>query len=488
MGFFKKKYKNEQSINANKLEIDAVSLKDTLATFKDCDDLTQNTIPQYQLHYLYFENLVNEIKVKEFLVDPFDVNKSPEVEQILAQERYTEIKDKNILYQGLLSGEAAIFHKDKAYLVNVFGPETRAVNESETESVITGPHEAFNESAGQSISLIRRRVRSSHLKTIRISVGEITKTDIYLLYIENIVNKDFVEMFNKRVGSIKIDGIFDSNMLIQMIEDNPYSIFPQYLTTERPDVAASKLIEGKIVAITDGSPTATVAPTSFFDFFNSPDDYYQRWALGSFLRLLRYIAFGITIFFTAFYVSLTTYHYEMIPRPLLLTLLESRSRVPFPPLLEALLMEITIELLREAGARLPTKIGQTIGIVGGIVIGQAAVEAGFTSNVLIISVAISAIASFVIPSYMMSASIRLVRFGIIILAGMWGNYGIMLGIALVLIHLTGITNMGTSYLTPITPLYPQDLKDVFIRSPFSMLKSRPVQSRTPNPIREKKKL
>lgn len=487
MGFFKKKYKEKPSINEHKSNNGTVSLEETLLTFKECDDLTHNTVPQFQLQYLYFENLVNEIKVKEFLVDPFDVNKSPDVEQVLAQERYTEIKDKNKLYQGLLSGEAAIFYKDTAYLVNVFGPETRSVNESGTESVITGPHEAFNESAGQSISLIRRRVRSSHLKIVKIPVGEITKTDIYILYIENIVNKDFLEMFKKRIESIKTHGIFDSNMLIQMIEDNPFSVFPQYLTTERPDVAAAKLIGGKIVAITDGSPTAIAAPTSFFDFFNSPDDYYQRWAIGSFLRLIRYISFMITIFFTPFYVSLTTFHYEMIPRSLLLTLLESRSRVPFPPLLEALLMELTIELLREAGARLPTKIGQTIGIVGGIVIGQAAVEAGFTSNVLIISVAISAIASFVIPSYIMSASIRLVRFGIIILAGMWGNYGIILGLALVLIHLTSITNMGVSYLIPITPLYPQDLKDTLIRAPFSMLKKRPAQTRTDNVIHQKTK-
>lgn len=185
------------------------------------------------------------------------------------------------------------------------------------------------------------------------------------------------------------------------------------------------------------------------------------------------------------YVSVTTFHYEMIPEALLRTLAESRNKVPFPPVYEALLMEIMIELLREAGARLPTKIGQTIGIVGGIVIGQAAVQAGLTSNVLIIAVASSAIASFVIPSYMMSASIRLIRFGIIILAGIWGNMGLVMGIALIVIHLSSLTSLGSSYMIPIAPMKSGDWKDVFIRAPFSMLRTRPSQAQTSNPVRQK---
>ncbi|CAM4485315.1 spore germination protein [Paenibacillus typhae] len=265
----------------------------------------------------------------------------------------------------------------------------------------------------------------------------------------------------------------------------PNSVFPQFLTTERPDVAVSKLTAGRIIVMIDNSPTALSAPASFFEFFSSPDDYYQRWALGTALRLLRYLALVITITFTAMYVSVTTFHYEMIPEALLRTLAESRNRVPFPPVYEALLMEIMIELLREAGARLPSKIGQTIGIVGGIVIGQAAVQAGLTSNVLIIAVASSAIASFVIPSYMMSASIRLIRFGVIILAGIWGNMGLVIGMALIVIHLSGLTSLGTSYITPVAPMKTKDWKDVFIRAPFSMLRSRPSQTRTNNLIRQK---
>ncbi|MGO4372210.1 spore germination protein [Paenibacillus sp. MCAF20] len=247
------------------------------------------------------------------------------------------------------------------------------------------------------------------------------------------------------------------------------------------------MVSGRIIVIVDGSPSVISAPASFFEFFSSPDDYYQRWVLGTATRLLRFVAFIITVTFTAMYVSVTTFHYEMIPEDLLLTLTESRSRVPFPPIYEALLLESTIELLREAGARLPTKIGQTIGIVGGIVIGQAAVQAGLTSNILIIAVASSAIASFVIPSYVMSASIRLIRFGLIILAGLLGNLGLMMGLIMIVIHLSGLTSLKASYLSPVAPMKIKDWQDVFMRAPFAWLKERPTISRSPNMRRNKMK-
>ncbi|SFC79577.1 GerA spore germination protein [Bacillus sp. OV322] len=481
------KQKGKIHTNAKQTRNKVPSMEETLLEFKDCADLKTVSLLQGNLEYVYIDNIGNEIKIKEYLTDIFDYGSQDSFEKALMDSRYQEITQTSELYKDILNGYAAIFHGGKAYSVNIFGPETRPVNESGTETVITGPHEAFNESTGKSLGLIRRRVKSSHLKIVKLQVGEISKTDVYVAYIEDIVNMEFVELLKKRLLNIEIDGIHDSNMLSQMIDENPYSVFPQYLTTERPDSAASKLIAGKIIILMEGSPSVIIAPTSFFDFFNSPDDYYQRWTQASFLRILRYIAFLITVLFTAFYVSVTTYHYEMIPHDLLLTLVESRSRVPFPPLIEAIIMEVTIELLREAGARLPTKIGQTIGIVGGIVIGQSAVDAGFTSNILIVVVAISAISSFVVPSYIMSGAIRLIRFGIILLAGLWGNFGIVVGVGMVLIHMSRITNLGTSYLNPISPMFLSDIKDVLIRAPFSMMKTRPVSSRTKNIKRNKMK-
>ncbi|RXZ84005.1 spore germination protein [Paenibacillaceae bacterium] len=474
-------------ISAKTQESPYPTLRHILDQFTDCADLEHQIFPHLQLDMLYFSHLADQQAMKNDLFDPFATVPRPDVKELLSQSRYIECSDSKKIVHSLLSGNAALFYQGRAYIVSVGGPITRSLQQSETESVITGPHDSFTESLTMNLSLIRRRVKSSHLKVITMSVGEISKMDVRILYIESIANMDFVHQLVERINGIEMDSVLEANMLVQLIDENPNSIFPQFLTSERPDVISSKLMAGRVVGLVDNSPSAFSAPTSFFEFFASPDDYYQRFAVGTSLRVLRFIAFIIAVSFTAFYVSVTTFHYEMIPQSMLLNLATSRTRVPFPPLYEAFLMEITIELLREAGARLPTKIGQTIGIVGGIVIGTAAVQAGLTSNILIIAVALSAIASFVIPSYIMSASIRLIRFGLILLAGIWGNFGLMFGISIIVIHLSGITNLGTSYLTPVAPLNLGDWKDIFIRAPFWWIKTRPMQTKTPNKVRNKMK-
>ncbi|WP_054942820.1 spore germination protein [Paenibacillus ihuae] len=462
-----------------------LSLGHILEEFDQCADLNHRSYPEIETDIVYFSHLLDTTSFIKEIQEPFSKIRLDEVDQLLLQSQFTTESDPKQVVVGIMEGNVAIFHRGMVYLLDVYGPEARSVQQSETETIIAGPHDAFVESALTNISLIRGRLKSPHLKIRKYAVGEISKTAVYLLYIKDIANPVLVEDMGRRIQSIETDTLNDGGMLTQFIEDMPNSVFPQFLITERPDVVASKLAAGRIVAIVDNSPTAISAPAAFFEFFSSPDDYYQRWALGTALRLLRYMALLITITFTAMYVSVTTFHYEMIPEALLRTLAESRNRVPFPPVYEALLMEIMIELLREAGARLPTKIGQTIGIVGGIVIGQAAVQAGLTSNVLIIAVASSAIASFVIPSYMMSASIRLIRFGIIILTGFWGNMGLVMGIAVVVIHLSGLTSLGTSYVMPVAPMKSRDWKDVFIRAPFSMLRTRPSQVATSNRVKQK---
>jgi len=463
------------------------TLQHTLDNFINCCDFVHRTLPEINVDLVYFGHLLGNDEFMRDIATPFANIQANEVGQLLQRSQYHQILDSKSLIKGILDGEVAIFHKENVYLINAYKPDSRTVQQSETESVITGPHDSFLETAAINLSLIRRRVKSSHLKVLKLEVGEVTKSDVYILYIDGIVNMEYVNELVKRIKSIEIDAVHDGNMLVQYIDDCPNSLFPLFPASERTDSAVSRLVAGRVLAILDGSPSVISAPASFFEFFSSPDDYYQRWALGTATRALRFIAFLVTVTFTSLYVSVTTYHYEMIPETLLLTITESRSRVPFPPIYEALLMEIMIELLREAGARLPTKIGQTIGIVGGIVIGQAAVQAGFTSNILIIAVASSAIASFVIPSYIMSASIRLIRFGLIILAGTLGNLGLMMGIALIIIHLSGLTSLNTSYLTPISPMNFKDWRDVFVRAPFWALKERPSQSRSPNLIRNKMK-
>jgi spore germination protein len=464
---------------------ESVSLAHILEQFEDCIDVFHRNIPSIQVDIIYIPHMIDHTQLSREVIDPLSNVQTDDLSSILEQSQFEESDDPKKIVIGILSGQVAIFHDGRVYLFFVYGAESRSVQQSETETVITGPHDAFTETAGTNLSLVRRRVKSSHLKVIKLEVGEVTKTIVFVLYIKGIANMDLVNEFVRRIRGIEIDAVYDGNMFSQYIDDFPNSLFPQFLITERPDTAVSKLVGGRILAIVDGSPSVVSAPTAFFDFFSSADDYYQRWSIGTATRMLRFIAFVITITFTAVYVSVTTYHYEMIPEALILTLRESRSKVPFPPVIEAMLMEVTIELLREAGARLPTKIGQTIGIVGGIVIGQAAVQAGLTSNILIIAVASSAISSFVIPSYVMSASIRLIRFGLILLAGIWGNFGLMAGIGYIVIHLCGLTSLGTSYLSPIAPTKWSDWKDVFIRGPFSMLSVRPSQVKTTNSKKNK---
>lgn len=477
---------NEKSGSEEKEENNqTLSLTAVLGEFADCTDLIHRTFPDIQIDLIYFGHLVGASELERDVILPVTNVQADEADRLFERSQYRPVHTMKDAVKSILDGQAALFYRNKVFLVDVYGPETRSIQPSETETVIVGPHDSFVENAGTNLSLIRRRVKSSHLKVIKLSVGEITKTDVYLLYILDIVNMDLVQELERRIRLVEIDAIHSTTMLVQCIDECPNSIFPQFITTERPDVVASKLVDGKIVTLVEGSPMAFSAPTGFFEFVQSPDDYNQRWPLGTFIRFLRFVALTITVVLTALYVAITTYHYEMIPENMLVTLAESRSKVPFPPIYEALLLELTIELLREAGARLPTKIGQTIGIVGGIVIGQAVVQAGFTSNILIITVAISAISSFAIPSYMMSASIRLIRFMLIVLAGVLGNFGILAGITFVVIHLCGLTSLGTPYLLPVAPLYFADWKDAFIRAPFWMITQRSSQSKLPNKTRNR---
>ncbi|MDQ0165548.1 tetrahydromethanopterin S-methyltransferase subunit G [Bacillus horti] len=463
------------------------SLAHTLEEFEDAVDILHRSFPEIQVEIIYFGHLIGNEEFERDVHTPLLNIKQSEIERLFKQSQFTKAHTHSEVIDGILKGQVAIFHGKQVHLIDVYGPVARAVTQSEQETVITGPHDAFVESSGPNLSLIRRRLKTSHLKVIKLSVGELSKTDVFLLYIKDIADMEMLQELKDRIEDIEVDAMIENTVLVQLIDEFPNSIFPQFLTTERPDVAVAKLADGGIVCIVDNSPTVVCAPTSFFDFFSSPDDDYQRWPLATATRLMRFLAFFITVGFTALYVSITTFHYEMVPEALLLNLTESRARVPFPPIYEALIMEVVMELLREAGARLPSKIGQTIGIVGGIVIGQAAVQAGLTSNILIIAVAISAIASFSIPSYMMSGAIRLIRFGLIILAGVLGNFGLLFGLTLITLHLCSLTSLGTSYLIPLAPFFLEDWKNTFIRGAYWSLRRRPEQTKTVNKDKNKMK-
>ncbi|MGK5510084.1 spore germination protein [Brevibacillus formosus] len=374
----------------------------------------------------------------------------------------------------LLRGHIVIQVAESPYCLSFpsDGTAGRSIQAPEIETVVLGPQIAFVEELNVNICIIRKYMSTPKLFHEQLSVGKSIPMDVSILYLSGTADEENVNTVRQRICDLELDSILDSTILAQHIADNEKSLFPTLQQTERPDRVVHGLRQGQIAILVEGSPFALLGPTTLQQFFQSPDDYYLRWSLATFNRLMRIFAMILSLMLTPIYVAALTYHYEMIPADLLLSLAQSRSRVPFPPLWEAILMELIIELLREAGARLPTKVGQTIGIVGGIVIGQAIVQAGFTSNILIIIVALGALSSFIAPSYMIGSTIRVVRFPMILLAGMLGALGIVVGFSFLASHLLRQTSLGRPYMYPIYPVRYSDWKDGFIRAPLSSLSER----------------
>lgn len=375
----------------------------------------------------------------------------------------------------LLSGFALVLlkGKDGGLLVNLANIPSRASSNADTESTIYGPMIAFTESMEKNIALLRSYITSDKLIQEEVQLAAEPHTSASLLYLDEKEKNPFVELIRKRINKQKYKGLIGSPLFLKILTDNKYSLFPEMSLSERPDRTAQAILEGKVVVMVEGNSQVIIGPNTFADFFQSVEDRYSSWGLGMFNRSLRALALIISIFLTPLYVAALTFHYEMIPMPLLEPLITSRSRIPFPPLMEALVMEVSIELLREAGARLPTKVGQTMGIVGGIVIGQAAVQAGFTSNILIMLVALAALGSFTTPNYMMSSSIRFIRFPMLIVAGFLGLLGITFFSAFLFIHLLRMTSYGKPY---IYPFYPPNSKGLI--NTMLITESSPFQYKT----------
>lgn len=351
--------------------------------------------------------------------------------------------------------------------------ETRDVKEPEVERIIKGQHDGFVESITKNIALIRKKVASSKLKVKMITLGKRSKNDIALLYIEDIANPEIVKRVEERINNIEIDSINGAGYIEQLTSDNPYSLFPQYQGTERADKAIANLMEGRIVILVANTPVSLIVPVNFFQFFQTPDDYNISFIYGSFIRLLRFFGASIAILLPALYIALLTYHYQAVPLSLITPLAESRARIPFPPIIEAMIMEISFELLREASIRLPTSLGPTIGIVGGLVIGQTAVQAGIVSNIMVVIVGITAIATFTVPQYDMGLFFRIARFVSMLSAAVFGAVGIVIFMLYVLAHLVTLESYGQPYFQPIAPFKLKDMKDIFFRLPLKMYDSRP---------------
>ncbi|MEK5204224.1 spore germination protein [Bacillus sp. FSL R10-2789] len=362
----------------------------------------------------------------------------------------------------------------KCMLANIAIDNYRAPTPPLNESTVIGPQEGFVEDIDTNINLVRKRLPVLDLHTKEMIIGEFSKTKVVMMYLDNLAEKDNVDFLEESLRALEYDQINDSAYIQELMGEK--SIFPLYINTERTDRVTKALIDGKIAIFVDGSPSVLLTPVSYFDFFISPEDYNVSWLYATFSRILRLIAVLFSICATPLYVAILNYHYELIPSDLLETLILSRAQVPFPPLIEALFLELAIDLLREAGARLPMKVGQTLGIVGGIVIGQASVQAGLTSNILLIIVALSALASFITPIYKMGNAVRLLRFPFLSFAEIGGLFGISLGFIFLFTHLFRLTSLRKPYAL-FYPTRQQSFKDSWIRFPLTMIDTRDVQAR-----------
>lgn len=458
--------------------------KELLAMVSNSEDLVFRVITKgdQKIAVAYFDDLINPTSMQDSIVRPLEessddlnyhlIKNTINIAKLTTTNAITDVVD------NLVNGTAYIFKEGDTHgvLADVADKGTRALEKAETESLVFGPKISFTESITKNLNLIRSNINDPKLCVETFMVGSRTKKKVQMVYIKDIAEEENVNTFRQRMTDIEIDSIVDSTVLAQLIEDNSFTFFPQFITTELPDRCTISLLHGKIALLVDRSPTAIIGPSTFINFFESTEDIYMRWNMGTFLRFIRFIAIFFSILLTPAYVAVLTYHYEVIPSALLVSLGQSRSNVPFPPVFEALLLEFIIELLREAGARLPTKVGQTMGIVGGIVIGQASVQAGFTSNILIIIIAISALGSFTAPSYAIGTAVRIIRFPIIVMAGLYGGVGIMFCFCFILIHLLKITTLGRPYLSPIYPFRFSDLKYSIFRMPYQYLVKRPVSN------------
>jgi spore germination protein KA len=311
--------------------------------------------------------------------------------------------------------------------------------------------------------LIRKRLRNPKLRIEDFTVGTDTQTKLALVYVEGIIQPSVLEEARDKLQNIRLTKVLDSSYVEELLEDESISPFPRVFNTERPDVVTATILEGRFAVIVDGTPFVLLAPTLFLENMQSPDDYYQRPVIATLLRLLRYFGFVIALLGPSIYIALTTYHQQMLPASLLFSLASQREGVPFPAFVEALLMEVAFEILREAGLRMPRGISQTVSVVGTLVVGQAAVEAGIVSAAMVIVVAITAISSFIIPSYTFSTSVRMLRFVFMGLAASMGLYGIVVGLFALVLHLCSLSSFGVPYMSSFGPYIKRNMQDTIIR-------------------------
>ena len=402
---------------------------------------------------------------------------------------YTYMED---AIRGVLIGDAVLFIDgvDAALKMPDQGYPKMGISKSEAEKVVRGSDESFAESEKANTALIRKRIRNTKLKVKEFQVGVRSFTNVAIVYIEDLAEKALVEEIHRRLTEYDIDGVMDSGVMEQLAEESWISPFPQFQSTRRPDRAAMEILNGKVVVLVDNSPVALLLPTDVNSFLKTTDDYYNRFYMATFARVIRYVAAFFALTLPGLYLAVTNFHTQILPTPLLLSFSKAREGVPFPAALEVLLMELSFELIREAGVRLPGTMGNTIGIVGGLIIGQAAVEANLVSPIVVIVVAFTALCSFAIPNEEFAFSFRILKFLLIALSAWFGFFGFLIGLFLVLVHMASLKSFDVPYLSPYVGAQLngyQDEKDSVVRFPLRMLWKRPMYANASERVKLKKK-
>ncbi len=478
------------SVEKTSSKIDFNNINEKL---QDCSDVIRKKVyvdSQQEAFFFYIEGLTDMALMQRDFVNPIvamnldQLSNEMNIYNLPCNE-ITLLYESEEVVDSILSGSSVFYCEVLPFAVSctLSDFEKRSIEEPETEKNVRGPHEGFVEPLETNLSILRRKVKNNRLKFKTTTLGVQTRQKVVVAYIEGIVNMEIVDGLFSKICDIEVDGLSAIGYIEQSLTSHPNSLFPQFIATERPDKAMAALLEGRIVILQDGTPVVLIAPVSFISFFQAMDDYSTLWTHGSFLRMLRFLALIVSILLPSLYIAITSFHYYAVPLNLLVPLAESRAKVPFPPIIEVLILEGTVEMVREAAVRLPTYIGTAISVVAGLIIGEAAVQAGIVSDLLIVIVAATAVASYVIPSADMSLAVRILRFCFIIASSVFGIIGIVMCTALTFAHLLTMESLGQPYFQPIVPIVTRDLKDSFFRLPITVMGRRTRMTRSKNKVR-----
>ncbi|WP_245830998.1 spore germination protein [Sediminibacillus massiliensis] len=440
---------------------------------------------QKTVQLFFYSSIVNQQKIYQGIIRPLLEADGDDIYSILTIEKIKEIKNLQDAEDDINSGNVVLLFEDEkiGYSLNVSDFKHRSIGKPENENAVKAPKEAFTESLFVNISLIRKRIHDKQLIAEGKAVGDRSKLDVTIMYVKDVVNNEVLENVRERISDLSVDNVRNIESLEQYIEERPYSIVSTMLYTERPDRAASHLEDGYIVLLMENSSACLVLPVTFWSFFHSGEDRYLRFLFGNFSRLIRFFAFILSLLVSATYIAITNYHTEMIPPDLLLAITAARERVPFPVIFEVLLMELAFELIREAGLRIPNPLGPTIGIVGALIIGQAAVEANIVSPIVVIIVALSGLCSFAVANVSMNYTIRITRFIFIFAASFMGMLSLTGAFLLWMMYLASIKSFGVPFLSPLSPAY-KSTQDTLFRKMIKNEYFRPGQLK-PKDIRKK---